>query len=107
MPLLTLSLIVLALAQFLDLATFAMMVHRLGPAAEANPVVADILRQHGVSLAAVAKFALVALVTSIAVILWTRDRPHGSKRLAVLVVAVGIVIGIFGGWTNSVTLGPF
>src|SRR4051794_20080159 len=55
----------LALAQALDLATFAVMVARHGPLAEANPVVADLYGEMGMPAVALAKFALVLLVAGL------------------------------------------
>jgi hypothetical protein len=105
MPLLTFGLIVMALAQLLDLTTFAYMIEHHGPEAEANPLIAQLVATYGVAMPMITKGALVLLVASIAVILGTRGGPRSHRRLALGIVAVAIVVGIFGGWTNSLTIG--
>jgi hypothetical protein len=105
MPLLTFGLIVMALAQLLDLTTFAYMIEHIGPHAEANPLIAHLVGTYGVAMPVITKSALVVLVASIAVILATPGGPRNHRRLALGILAVAIVVGIFGGWTNSLTIG--
>lgn len=101
MGFLPVALLAIVAAQMLDLATFAEMVRRVGPAAEANPLVALLYASHGLPTVAVAKLALVALVTAIAVI--TARRSHG--RLAGLVVGAAVVAGLVGGLSNTIAIG--
>lgn len=107
MPLLTFALAVMALAQFLDLATFTVMVTRLGPQAEANPIVAQVLATHGVALLALGKGAVVVLVAATAVVLAEHRASRVNRWIAAGVIATAIVVGIIGGWSNSLTIGPF
>ena len=89
-------------AQLFDLATFMRMVHQLGPAAEVNPLVGAVFAVYGYPMVAIVKIVLLALVTSVATILFARaTRP----RLATGVVALGILIGLVGGLSNAIALG--
>ena len=67
----------LILAQLLDLVTFDVMVHRVGPEAEANPFVSDLFLAAGMPAVAVAKIALILLVGSLVV----GVRSRGAARL--------------------------
>jgi hypothetical protein len=99
------AVLTMTVAQLLDLATFAEMVHRVGPGAEANPLVAAMFEMGGMPAVAIAKIALTAIVA--AVIAWLAHRP--SSRLATalvgIVVAAGIAAGIVGGATNTAAIG--
>ena len=66
-------LLTLAVAQLLDFGTFVPMVRWDGSRAEANPFVAAMLVDYGLPLVAVAKIALVVIVSAVVVIL---DREH-------------------------------
>ena len=92
-------------AQLLDLVTFVTMVHRLGPTAEANPLVQGLLRDYGVPMAAVAKVALIAFVVAIAAVLSARTA-RSERLIGAVVVAAAIIGGILGGGTNALTMGP-
>ena len=105
MPLLSLAVVTMSLAQLLDLSTFVAMVRRLGPAAEANPVVAGLVHEYGMPMAAIAKAALIALVVATSLVLTARGRPL-ERVLAGSVLGLAIVAGIVGGWTNTLTLRP-
>jgi hypothetical protein len=101
MPLLAAAVLTMSAAQLLDLATFVTMVRAVGPEAEANPLVAVLFGAYGFPLVAIAKIVLVAMTTAIvAVLLGVRPRP----RMAGAVIAVGIVVGLVGGISNSAVL---
>ena len=101
MPLLVAAVLTMSAAQLLDLATFVAMVRAVGPDAEANPLVAFLFGAYGFPMVAIAKLLLVATTTAIvAMLLGVRPRP----RLAAAVIAVGIVVGIVGGISNSAVL---
>lgn len=102
MPLLVAAVLTMSAAQLLDLATFVVMVERLGPGAEANPLVAALFGAYGYPSVAVAKVALLAFVTAIGAILLS---PRGSTRVAAVVLSVGILIGLVGGISNTIAIG--
>jgi hypothetical protein len=104
MPLLA-GLATMLLAQLLDLLTFVVMVHRVGPAAEVNPIVSALLSAGGVAEVAAAKIALIVLVGAVTVAL-ASGKDSGMRRAAGVLLGCAIVAGIFGGWTNAVTIGP-
>ena len=104
MPLFT-ALVTMLLAQLLDLGTFIVMVHRVGPQAEVNPVVSMLLDAGGVAEVILAKVALILLVGGVAVALRSGRQP-GMRRAAGVLLGCAIVAGIFGGWTNAITIGP-
>ena len=99
------ALVTMLLAQLLDLGTFVVMVHRVGPGAEVNPIVSALLDDGGVGEVALAKVALVVLVGAVVVALRSGREP-GMRRAAGVLIGCAIVAGIFGGWTNAVTIGP-
>ena len=99
------SVLTMTVAQLLDLATFAEMVHRVGPAAEANPLVAAMFEMGGVPAVAIAKIALTAIVA--AVVAWLAGRPTSrlTSVLVAIVIAAGIIAGLIGGATNTAAIG--
>ena len=99
------QLLTVAVAQFFDFGTFAVMVQRHGPRAEANPLVAGLLGELGVAGAGLAKVALVILVAAVAVLLARAPGP-AHTRVRAIVLGAAIVGGIVGGLTNAITLGP-
>ncbi len=101
-----LPVVTMAVAQFFDFGTFVVMVQRHGAGAEANPLVAGILGDLGVPAAALAKAALVLLVAATVAILVQGPDSGGRRRVASVVLGVGIVAGLVGGCTNALTLGP-
>lgn len=107
MPLLAAAVLTMSAAQLLDLATFVAMVRAVGPAAEANPLVAFLFGAYGFPMVAIAKVVLLAVTAAIvAMLLGVRPRP----KLAGAVIAAGIVVGLVGGFSNSVvftTAGAF
>ncbi len=96
----------LVLAQLLDLVTFDVMVHRVGPSGEANPLVSDLFQAMGMPAVALAKLALVVLVGSLVVAAYG----HGERRVWALIggvpLALAISIGLIGGITNVATFLP-
>ena len=105
MSMLVASVLTMTVAQLLDLATFVEMVRRVGPHAEANPLVAAMFEVGGTPIVAIAKVALTAIV--VAVVAWLANRP--TSRLATIlvgvVIAAGILAGIVGGATNTAAIG--
>jgi hypothetical protein len=99
------SVLTMTVAQLLDLATFAEMVHRVGAHAEANPLVAAMFEMGGMPAVAIAKVALTAIVA--AVIAWLAKRPTSrlASVLVGVVLAAGIAAGIVGGATNTAAIG--
>jgi hypothetical protein len=99
-----LAILVVTIAQLLDLSTFAAMIDVHGTAAEANPLVVGLLSTHGLPFAAVAKLAALSLVVAIIVVLAERtDRP-GHPRLARTIAGVAVIAGLIGGLTNALVL---
>jgi hypothetical protein len=103
-PILTAAILTMTTAQLLDLGTFVTMVRRLGPAAEANPIVIGLLQSYGFPMAAIAKVAVIALVVAVSVVLMNRDRPI-DRLVTAAVLAVAIVAGLIGGGSNVLALG--
>jgi hypothetical protein len=103
-PVMPLAILVVTVAQLLDLGTFATMIGVHGLVSEANPLVAGLLASHGLEFAAVAKVAALSLVVAIIVVLAERtDRP-GYPRLARTIAAIAVVAGLIGGLTNALVL---
>jgi hypothetical protein len=102
MPVVIAAVLTMSVAQLFDLATFLTMVHRLGPGAEANPLVGLLFGLYGFPLVAITKIALLALVTAIGAVLL---RGKATGRLAAFVIAAGIVIGLAGGISNTMAIG--
>jgi hypothetical protein len=102
----TAAVVTLTVAQLLDLGTFIRMIDRHGIAVEANPLVSHLVSEFGLPFVAVAKIVALSLVVAVTVVLGesTPDRRGGHPRLARLVVAVAVVVGLLGGWTNAATL---
>jgi len=105
MPALFTGLITMVTAQLLDLGTFVTMIRRLGPRAEANPFVADILADHGLPLLVLGKVLVMLFVAALAVVLAHRASPS-DRRVAALVLGVSIAAGIIGGGSNALVIGP-
>ena len=96
-----LALLTLTVAQLFDLGTFVRMIAIHGAAAEANPLVRLVLIDDGLATLAVAKLAALSLVVAVVVVLAGRSDGPGHARLAASVVAVAIVAGMVGGWSNA------
>jgi hypothetical protein len=96
-----LAVVVVTVAQLLDLGTFLRMVALHGAAAEANPFVASMLVGHGLPFVAVAKVAALSLAVSSIVVLAGRVDGRRSPRLAAVIALAAIGAGLVGGWTNA------
>ena len=99
------QLVTMAVAQFFDFGTFVVMIQRRGHGAEANPLVAGILDGLGIPGIVIAKAALIVLVAATALVVM-RGGAAGRRRIAAIVLGLGIVAGLVGGCTNALTLGP-
>lgn len=102
MTVLAAGILTMSAAQLLDLATFQIMVRQLGPASELNPIVSSVFALYGYPMVAILKVVLLAFVSAIATILIGFS---GRPRLAAGVIAVGIVVGLVGGLSNSIAIG--
>src|SRR4249919_215659 len=102
MPVLVASVLMMSATQLLDLGTFAEMVRRLGPHAEANPLVATLFALYGLPMVAIAKVALIALLTAIVAVVATKPR---GRLIAGTVLGIAIVAGIVGGASNTAAIG--
>jgi hypothetical protein len=97
-----LRLVTLAVAQLLDFGTFVRMVRWQGAGAESNPLVSLMFVDYGLPLVAVAKIALVVLVSAIVAIL--AAHPGRQRVLAGAVLWAGIVAGLLGGASNAAAI---
>ena len=102
MPVLVAAVLTMSAAQLFDLATFGTMVHRVGPGAEANPLVGLLFGLYGYPLVAIAKVVLLAMVTAVGAILL---RSRRTTQMAAAVLAIGILIGLVGGISNTIAIG--
>lgn len=100
----TAAVVTLTVAQLLDLGTFIRMIDRHGIAAEANPFVLHLVHEFGLAFVTVSKITALSLVVAVTVVLTEAPYRRGHPRLARLVVAVAVMAGIIGGWTNAATL---
>lgn len=98
------ALLTLSLAQLLDLATFIPMTARHGVSIEANPLVEAIRMDLGLGGVIAVKVALLVLVASTVVIIQRRGPGTAPSGTAGLVVRFGILAGLFGAVTNTMTL---
>ena len=96
------AVLTMSAAQLFDLATFLTMVHRLGPASEANPLVAMLFGLYGFPLVAIAKVTMLAFVTAIGAVLL---KEQGTRWVVVTILVAGIGVGIIGGISNTVAIG--
>ena len=98
------AVIIVTVAQLLDLGTFAAMIGVHGVDSEANPLVVGLLTSHGLPFAAVAKVAALSLIVAIIVVLAERtDRP-GYPRLARTIAGIAVFAGLVGSLTNALVL---
>jgi hypothetical protein len=102
MPVVVAAVLTMSAAQLLDLATFWTMVHRLGPASEANPLVALLFGLYGFPLVAIAKVTMLAFVTAIGAVLL---KGRGTMPVVAAILVAGIAIGVAGGVSNMVAIG--
>ena len=105
MPILAPALLTMVAAQLLDLGTFLTMIRRMGISAEANPLVLGFFQDGGLPVLVIAKILLVVLIGAVVVAL-VASRRVGLARAGWAVLAFAIVAGVFGGWTNAITMGP-
>jgi hypothetical protein len=96
------AVLTMSAAQLFDLGTFVAMTQRLGPHAEANPLVSMLFAAYGYPIVAIAKVVLLAIVSAVGAILVHRPSRPG---LAAAVIAIAIVIGLVGGVSNSAAIG--
>ncbi len=98
-----LRVMVLFLAQTLDLATFSVMVARHGAGAEANPLVQDLFSSFGMPAVVIVKLVLITVVACLAL----AASGKGNRKLWAMVgglpLAVAIAAGLIGGITNAAT----
>jgi len=97
------ALLTMVAAQLLDLSSFVVMVRVLGPGAEANPIVGDLLGNLGLPGIVLAKLALILLVGMIACVL-ASGSGHRERWIGALVLGWAILAGIIGGWSNALTI---
>jgi len=91
---------VLALAHFLDYATFLILLSRHQmDAAEANPIVRNIAHQTGLPGLTLAKLMTVVLAASLTIVIWPR-----YPKLAAVLLTFGVIAGLFGALTNIASL---
>jgi hypothetical protein len=95
----------LFLAQAFDFATFSVMVSRLGPNAEANPLVGHVFGSLGLPALAAAKMSLVVLIGALTIAAMARER-RGRVWPVVggLPMALAIAAGLIGGITNAAVI---
>jgi hypothetical protein len=105
MPVLVAAVLTMSVAQLLDLATFIEMMRRVGPAGEANPLVAILFVTYGLPIVAIAKVALVAFVSAVVGALAVRPASRLAIPVTVVVLAVAIAAGLVGGATNTAAIG--
>jgi hypothetical protein len=105
-----LALLTITIAQMLDLGTFVRMVAERGAAAEANPLVAQLLIERGLPFVAVAKIAALAVIVAVVVVLGERTGVGGREvvgghpRLVGVIAGAAVLAGLVGGWTNALAL---
>jgi hypothetical protein len=95
-----LAMLTLTIAQLFDLGTFVRMIEWHGSAAEVNPLVHGLLVGFGLPFVAVVKVAALSLVAAVVAVLAGRASSR-QVRLAAIVVAIAIVGGLVGGWSNA------
>jgi hypothetical protein len=96
-----LRLVVLMLAQALDLATFSVMVRDHGVAAEANPLVSELFDALGLPGVAIGKAFLVLLIGALCLAAAASTPNRTWRVVGGLPMALAIAIGIIGGITNT------
>jgi hypothetical protein len=99
------AVVTMSVAQLLDLATFVLMMQRVGLSAEANPLVAAMFGAYGMPVLAIVKVALLALVTAVVAVITTPTMRRAQAALIVVVLALAITAGVVGGATNTAAIG--
>jgi hypothetical protein len=100
----SLAIVVVTVAQLLDLGTFLRMIATRGPGIEANPIVSSMLADHGLSFVTAAKVAALSLTVAAIVVLGGRAGGPGHQRLAAAIVIAAVAAGLVGGLTNAVAI---
>ena len=101
------AVVTMSVAQLLDLATFVVMIQRVGPSAEGNPLVAAMFGAYGLPVVAIIKVALVSLVTAVVAVIANPTMQRAQAALVVVILAVAITAGLLGGATNTAAIGLF
>jgi hypothetical protein len=99
-----LAVITLTVAQLFDLGTFVRMVAGHGAGSEANPLVRSLLLDYGLPMLAVAKVAALSLVVAVVAHLAGRSAQVEHRRLVAGLLAVAILAGLVGGWSNAAVM---
>ncbi|TMQ10073.1 MAG: hypothetical protein E6J90_36820 [Deltaproteobacteria bacterium] len=99
-----LAIITVTVAQLFDLGTFVRMIAGHGPEAETNPIVRYLLLDHGMPTLIVAKIVVLSLVVAVVAELAGRSSQVEHRSTVAAVVAVAIVAGLVGGWSNASVL---
>ena len=99
MPVFGLALVALIGAHAFDYVTFLVMVTHHGLQAELNPIVAWLARDYGLAGLTLAKGGAVTFLGGSVVLLAPRRR-----RIAAVLIVVGIAIGIVGGLSNIASI---
>jgi hypothetical protein len=86
-------------AQAGDLITFVRMVLTEGPAAEANPIVAQGIESVGLPMLVVAKVCLFVLVVAIVALL-ARTGSARRPRTAAFIATFAVLVGLVGAFSN-------
>ena len=97
-------LVVLTLAQALDLATFSAMVRTHGLAVEANPLMADLFAAVGMPAVIIGKALLIVLIGSLCVAAAASTPSRSWRVVGGVPIALAISLGIIGGITNAAVL---
>jgi hypothetical protein len=95
----TTALIFLVLAHAFDYVTFLAMMSKHGLAAELNPVVIGLAQSYGLPGLTIVKVASVVFLAAVVVLAAPQRR-----RIAVVLVTVGITAGLFGGISNIASI---
>ena len=96
----------LVVAQAFDFATFSVMVRNHGVDAEANPIVQTLFEALGTPAVAIAKVALVTLITALAIAATVNGSRGRWAVIGGMPLALGIAAGIIGGITNTAVILP-
>lgn len=99
------AVVVMSVAQLLDLATFDVMVRQLGVRAEANPLVGALFGAYGLRVVAIAKIALLALISAIVAVLAAAPARRWQTALVGIVLAFAILAGVVGSASNTAAVG--
>lgn len=99
-----LAIITVTIAQLFDLGTFVRMIAGHGAGAETNPLVRYLLVDYGMPTLVVAKLVVLSFVVAIIAQLAGRSARVENRGMVVAVVAIAIVAGLVGGWSNATVI---